>query len=249
MDKKLEIKDVYDGYAGKISQDSERIKNIHIDISPVMRYYRNRKVDTAVRLGKFSEKARILEVGSNTGQYTTLFAERGFSIVGIDISDKAVEVAKKNAQLLNLKTVDYFSADAEDLHLFKDNAFDGAVSFSTLRYVPDLKKALKEIFRVIRKNGVAVLDFPNKYCPWFTLLKNKFGVENHIYDNFYSESELKALFKEAGFQNIETRKILFTHYRFSSKFLNLYKAIDIIGENTFLIKECAAIILCKGVKA
>lgn len=249
MNKKSEIKSIYDKYAENISRDSGAVKGIHTGISPVMRYYRNRKIDAALRLGKFVKGSALLEVGSNTGQYTTLLAEKGFSMVGIDLSDKAVEVAKENARLSNIKNIGYFVSDAENLHLFKDNTFDGAVSFSTLRYVPDLVKALKEIYRVIKNGGTAVLDFPNKYCPWFKLLKTKFGINDHIHDHFYSTGELKSLFREAGFHDVETRKILFTHYRFDPKFLNIYKAIDLVGENAPLIKECAAIILCKGVKA
>ena len=175
-------------------------------------------------------------------------AENGLRMVGIDISDKAVEVAKKNATALKLDNVEYFSADAEDLSLFGDQTFDGVVSFSTLRYVPNLKRALSEIFRVTKKNGVAVLDFPNKHCPWFRILKNRFEVENHIHDHFFSRKEMINLFSEAGFKSIETKKILFTHYTFKPEFLDLYKKIDSIFENIFLIKEFAAILFCKGVK-
>lgn len=248
MYEKNEIKAQYDRTAERIEQDLIKIKNLHKDISPVMRYFRHRKVETALNLGRFREGSKILEIGSNMGQYTTLFAEKGFQMVGIDLSSKAIDIAKENAGMLNLKNIDYFQADAEDLSLFEDETFDGVISFSTLRYVPDLKKALKEIYRVIKKNGVAVLDFPNKYCPWFTLLKNKFGVENHIYDHFFSVKELALLFKETGFCDIATKKIMFTHYTFKPKFLKCYKLVDLIGEHIFFIKEFAAIIMCKGIK-
>jgi ubiquinone/menaquinone biosynthesis C-methylase UbiE len=168
-------------------------------------------------------------------------------MTGIDLSDKAIAMAKKNAELQNYN-IDYFTADAENLSLFKDETFDGVVSFSTLRYVPDLKKALREICRVTRKGGAVALDFPNRHCPWFTILKNRFGVENHIYDHFYSTKELIALFSEVGFSNIESKKIMFTHYTFPPKFLRFYKFIDAFGEHLFGIKELAAIIVCKGIR-
>jgi ubiquinone/menaquinone biosynthesis C-methylase UbiE len=249
MNEKNEIKKRYDEFAVRITQDSGRIKNLYTDVSSVTKYFRRRKVEAALQLGGFRKEGRILEVGANAGQNTVMFAQIGFQMVGIDISGKMVGLAKKNAEALNLKNIEYFCADAEDLSLFPDETFDGAVSFSTLRYVPNLRKSLKEIFRVIKKDAVAVLDFPNKYCPWFTLLKNKFGVENHMHDHFYSTKELVALFKEIGFRNIETKKILFTHYTFPQNFLEIYKLIDLVGENIPFIKESAAIILCKGGKA
>ncbi len=249
MDKKQEIKDLYDGYAEYRYNDATNIKDIHTDISPVMRYYRSRKVETALGMGKFASGANLLEVGSNAGQYTTILVEKGFAMTGIDLSDKALVVARRNAELSNLKNVEYFTSDAEDMSLFKDNTFDGVVSFSTLRYVPDLKKALGEIYRVTKKGGTVALDFPNKHCPWFNILKNKFGVNNHIYDNFYSAGELRRLFAAVGFTVIETRNILYTHYKFSPRLLATFKAIDFVGERTPVLKELAAIIFCKGVKS
>ena len=248
MSEKDDVKQRYDSTIEQRYGDPGNIKDPRVDISPVMRYFRQRKIETALRLGGYKEGEKVLEIGSNIGQYTTLLAERGISMVGIDLSDKAVEVARKIAKMLNFGNVDYFPMDAEDLAYFKDGTFSGVVSFSTWRYVPDLKKALKEIYRVTKPGGTIVLDFPNKHCPWFTLLKNRFGVENHIHDHFYSAKELASLFKETGFTDIATEKIMFTHYTFSPRFLDLYKALDRICENTFFIKEMAAIVLCKGVK-
>lgn len=247
MNIKTEIKKKYDTFAENMYQDSKKVQYIHEQVSPVLKYFRRRKVEAALELGKFRKGDRILEIGSNVGQFTTLLAERGFSMTGIDLSDKSVEIAKKNAQMLNLN-IDYFTLDTEDLQLFQNQTFDGTVSFSTLRYVPNIKKALQEIFRVTKKGGAIVIDFPNRHCPWFTLLKNRFGVENHIHDHFYSAKELNKLFQEIGFTNIETRKIMFTHYTFPPRLLGLYKIIDSIGERVPLVKESAAIIFCKGVK-
>ncbi len=248
MNEKAEIKQRYDHFAEVVDRETGKISRLYSDISPTRRYFQERKIEAAVSLGGYKKGMTILEVGSNMGQYTTLLAEKGFSMVGIDLSDKAIEVARMAAQEHHLENIEYYPMDAENLHLFKDGTFDGVVSFSTLRYVPDLAKALKEIYRVTKKNGVVALDFPNKHCPWFRILKNKFGVENHIYDHFYSAEELRALFKDAGFTGIETKKILFTHYTFNPKYLKLYRAVDFIGERAFLIKELAAIVFCRGIK-
>lgn len=248
MNEKNEIKEQYDRRAETIEHDLTKIRNLHIDISPVKKYFRQRKVETALALAGFKEGSSLLEIGSNMGQYTTLFAERGFRMTGIDLSGKAVELGRKNATLLGFKNIEYFEADAENLRLFNDQTFDGVVSFSTLRYVSSLRKALQEIYRVTKKGGAVALDFPNKYCPWFTLLKNKFGVENHIYDHFYSAGELASLFREIGFRDIQARKIMFTHYTFHPMFLGFYKAIDAIGEHIFPFNQMAAIVVSKGIR-
>lgn len=248
MDAKEEVRQRYDNSADERYQDDDKLIYLYSNISPVMRYFRMRKVEAAMQLGNFKKGAKVLEIGANVGQYTNLLAEKGLSMVGIDLSEKAIVVAKKTAEKLKLKNIEYYPMDVENLALLKDEMFDGVVSFSTLRYVPDLKKALKEIYRVTKKGGVVALDFPNKHCPWFRLLKNKFGVENHIHDHFYSGKELKALFAEAGFTDMETRKIMFTHYTFSPKLLKIFEAIDWVFERIPLVKETAAIVFCKGMK-
>ena len=248
MNEKNEIKGQYDRRAEAIGQDSNKIKNFHTAISPVMKYFRNRKIETALALGGFNKGSRILEVGSNMGQYTVLLAEKGFQVTGSDISGKAIELGKKMAKTMDLKNIEYVEADAEDLGRFASESFDGVVSFSTLRYVPNLNNALQEIYRVTKRKGAVALDFPNKHCPWFRILKNKFGVENHIHDNFYSAKEIERLFEKAGFSEIRSRKIMFTHYTFPPFFLKAYRIMDTIAENTPLIKESAAIIVCKGVR-
>ena len=247
MKVKKEIRELYDKYAIATKNKIENVGDLHKNISPVMRYYRNRKVQTAVTLGKFKKGSKILEIGCNTGQYTTLFNKLGYKMVGVDLSEKAIELAKENNQLLNLN-IEYFQADVEYLSLFKENSFDGVVSFSTLRYVSNLNKALKEINRVTKKGGKITLDFPNKYCPWFSILKKYFGLGKHINDHSFSINELSNLFQEAGFSEIEARKIMFTHYTFKPAFLNLYRLIDFLFEKTFFLKETAAIIVCKGIK-
>ena len=247
MKVKKEIKELYDGYAISANKKIANIGDLHKNISPVMRYYRNRKVQTAVALGNFKKGSKILDIGCNTGQYTTLFNNLGYKMVGVDLSAQAIELAKENDKFLNLN-IEYFQADVENLSLFKKNTFDGVVSFSTLRYVSNLPKALREINRVTKKGGKIALDFPNKYCPWFNILKKYYGLDKHINDHFFSIKEISNLFQEAGFSEIETRKIMFTHYTFKPAFLHLYRLIDFLFEKTFFIKETAAIIVCKGKK-
>jgi ubiquinone/menaquinone biosynthesis C-methylase UbiE len=244
---KEQIKAIYDGNALRAKSNAEDIGNLHKNISPVMSYFRGRKVQTALDLGKFKKGSKLLDVGCNTGQYTTLFEALGFEMAGVDLSDKAIELAKENAKSLNLN-IDYFQADVENLSMINENSFDGVVSFSALRYLSNLKVALQQLHRATKKGGVVTLDFPNKHCPWFNILKNHFGVGNHINDHFYTVKELSQLFKEAGFSGFEARKIMFTHYTFNPAFLKLYRAIDFLLERTILIKETAAIIVCKGIK-
>ncbi len=98
MNEKAEIKQRYDHFAEVAGREAGKISRLYSDISPTRKYFEERKIEAAVSLGGFKKGMKILEVGSNMGQYTTLLAKRGFSMVGIDLSDKAVEMARKAAK-------------------------------------------------------------------------------------------------------------------------------------------------------
>jgi SAM-dependent methyltransferase len=170
-------------------------------------------------------------------------------MTGVDLSSKSIEAARAKASILGASGASFVVSDAEALSEIPENSADGVVSFSALRYVPDLKEALLAIRRVLRPNGVAVLDFPNRFCPWFRLLKTHFGVERHIHDQHYSTREIVTLMREAGLVDVSARRILFTTYVLPAPLLPLFRVIDRVGERTPGINQTAGIIMVRGRKA
>jgi ubiquinone/menaquinone biosynthesis C-methylase UbiE len=216
---------------------------------PALAYFRARKIETALRLGGFPPGSTILEVGCGTGDYAFLLARMGFRMKGADLSEGSIVAAREKAAILGLPEVALVASDAETLAEVGDESVDGVVSFSTLRYVPDLKQALLAVHRVLRNGGTTILDFPNRYCPWFRLLKTHFGVERHIHDHHYSTREVVSLMREAGFADVTARRILFTTYVLPTGLLPLFRAIDWVGERVPGINQTAGIIVARGRKA
>jgi SAM-dependent methyltransferase len=215
---------------------------------PALAYFRRRKLQTALALGEFAPGSSLLEVGCGTGDYALLLARAGFRICGVDLSPASIDSAKEKASRLQVPNVSFNVADAETLANIPDGSIDGVVSFSALRYVPNVEQALLAIWRVLKPKGVAVVDFPNKFCPWFTLLKNHFGVETHIHDHQLSTRQLTGLLRQAGFEAIAARRILFTTYVVPSRLLPLFKAIDVVGERLPLVNLTAGIIMVRATR-
>lgn len=251
---KREMQARYDNFGEKVVRGLEGVRDPtqlwHMveGTRPALIYFRRRKIETALALGRFPAGSTIAEVGCATGDYTFLLARMGFRMVGVDLSPKSIDGAKEKASILELRDVSFMVSDAEALTELSENAVDGVVSFSTLRYVPDVEQALRAIRRVLKPNAAAVLDFPNRYCPWFTLLKNRFGVETHIHDHQYSTREIVTLMRQVGFQTVEARRILFTPYILPTALLPFFKNIDRIGERIPFLNRTAAIIMAKGIK-
>ena len=236
---KDDIKKLYDEKADEYGKSYETLAG---------RHFMWRKINTALQMGSFEKGMEILEVGSANGSYTFEFAKMGFTMTGIDLSEKCIEAAAKKAQESGMQKTKFFVADSENLSLFPDNSFDGVISFSTLRYVPDAQQAVKEIYRVVKKNRSVVLDFPNKLSPWFNYIKPLLTGKKHIYDHHYSTNKVKEFFRNAGFQNIHVKRILYMP-KFAGKTLFIFlKYAEKIGELP-LLNNFASIIMCHGTKS
>ena len=97
----------------------------------------------------------VLEVGCGLGTDGAQFAKAGARYTGIDLTDAAVELAKRRFELSNLPGT-FRVADAERLD-FPDNSFDLVYSHGVLHHTPDTAAAIREIHRVLRPGGKAVV--------------------------------------------------------------------------------------------
>lgn len=211
-------------------------------------YWMEHKIDTAFTLGGFRKDARLLEIGCTAGAYTMHLACRGYDVTGLDLSPESIAAARAVAQDQGLTTARFLAGDADDMNEIPSDSFDGAFSFSTLRYLPDPVRSLKEIRRVVSPGARVVVDFPNKYCPWFEFLKFLAGGERHIHDHTYSTGQVVKMLKAAGFVNIQARRIIFFAKQFPGGLVSLYKMVDRVAEHTPLLNQFAGIIMCKGEK-
>jgi len=105
----------------------------------------------------FSEakNLRVLEIGCGLGTDGAQFAKAGAEYTGIDLTEAAVDLARRRFELFNLPGA-FRVADAERLDL-PDNSFDVVYSHGVLHHTPDTAAAIKEIHRVLRPGGRAVV--------------------------------------------------------------------------------------------
>lgn len=159
-------------------------------------------------LGKESGN-KILEIGAGDGRDSIFFAGKGNEVTGIDIAPGAVEMAKKNAQSAGvLDRITFQVGDAEKLQ-FKDASFDGVFSISVL-HATDLNLSLKEIARVLRHGGKAIIylyEKTNEDGQEYWFMKRE-DVENLLHKNNFSIED-KWDFMHAGHQGEKTTVLMF----------------------------------------
>ena len=98
---------------------------------------------------------KVLEIGCGLGTDGAQFAEAGADYTGIDLTDAAVDLARKRFELFGLSG-DFQTADAENLP-FPENTFDLVYSHGVLHHTPDTQKAIREVHRVLRPGGRAMV--------------------------------------------------------------------------------------------
>jgi ubiquinone/menaquinone biosynthesis C-methylase UbiE len=98
---------------------------------------------------------KVLEIGCGLGTDGAQFARAGADYTGIDLTEAAIDLARRRFALAGLKG-DFRVSDAEKLG-FADGSFDLVYSHGVLHHTPDIEAAIGEIYRVLRPGGRAVI--------------------------------------------------------------------------------------------
>ena len=100
----------------------------------------------------------ILDVCSGTGDVAIEVSNKS-EVVSADFCKEMVQLCTLKLKKLDNKKVQCIQNDAETLS-FRDETFDGAIVAFGIRNVADIKKALSEMRRVVKKDGkVVILEF------------------------------------------------------------------------------------------
>lgn len=99
-----------------------------------------------------SPKAKILDIGSNTGVNIPILKKYG-EVYAIDINKKNISLAKKH------DPKETKIMDATNLK-YPNKFFDVVCIFDVLEHIPNHKKAVKEIQRVLKKEGYCFVGVP-----------------------------------------------------------------------------------------
>ncbi|OFV68649.1 MAG: SAM-dependent methlyltransferase [Candidatus Syntrophoarchaeum caldarius] len=142
---------------GEIESDwvKEKIKE-YWDLTKEHAFFKDDEEEKAWRNFLYEEfgveKLKILDVGTGNGSLALLLSEIGHDVVGIDISDGMLSVARTKAEERGVNP-DLRIGDAESLE-FEDESFDAVVSRIVLWTLPHPERAIAEWKRVLKPDGM-----------------------------------------------------------------------------------------------
>ena len=140
-----------------------------------------------------------LDLSCGTGHYALALAGRGFRVVGLDVSEPMLRVARAKSAQARLD-VSWLRADASALP-FRGAAFDLATVILGLEFVRDPPVVLDEARRVLRPGGRLVVAILNRTGLWtlWRRLKRRFVPSIWRGARFLRPDELGALLQAHGF--------------------------------------------------
>lgn len=146
----------------------------------------------------------VLDVGCGGGILSEGLARAGASVMGIDLSDKALSVARLHLFESGL-SVDYRKMPIETLADEQPEAFDVVTCMEMLEHVPDPASVVAACGRLLKPGGKAFFSTLNRNpkAYLFAILGAEYVLGllpkgTHDYEKFIKPSELSAFCRKAG---------------------------------------------------
>lgn len=147
---------------------------------------------------------KVLEVGCGAGWEAVTWARAGMEVHGVDLSDAALKLARSNFEYNSLQG-NLQWGNAEDLP-YDDDSFDIVASLGVLHQTESTEKAVREVYRVLRPGGEAMIAMYYKYS-WKILLARsarvnfEFSHEDSPITRLYTKKDMRRLF--GRFQDVQ----------------------------------------------
>jgi SAM-dependent methyltransferase len=150
----------------------------------------------------FPKRGKLLEIGSFAGIFLNRIRSDGWEVTGLE-PDRAVGDYARSTY--GLEIVEGVLPNAS----LKERCFDVVVLLHVIEHMPDPAANLREIRRLLRKDGVFVVETPRFNSLLFkTLGRRERSIQNcpgHIY--FFTEHTLQAMLEQNGLKVFRIERV------------------------------------------
>lgn len=154
---------------------------------------------------KFSDKGKVLDLGSGTGHFVAALKKARVEVVGVEPDEGARKFAlsENNLELL----------EKEQLKNLESNSFNAITLWHVLEHIPTLEEDISEMYRLLKEKGRLFVAVPNrnaydakKYGSYWAA----YDVPRHLHH--FREEDILRLFKRHSFELIKTLPMKFDSY-------------------------------------
>lgn len=155
---------------------------------------------------------RVLDIGCGGGILADSMARKGASVLGIDLSTKALRVAQLHAMEAATPNVEYREVSAEALAAEQPGAYDVVTCMEMLEHVPRPESVVQAAATLVKPGGWVFFSTINRNAKAFMLaivgaeyLLNMLPRGTHEYLKFIKPSELATWSRAAGLELLQTQ--------------------------------------------
>jgi len=161
-----------------------------------------------------------IDVGCGGGILTESLAKTSpANVTGIDLANKALEVAKLHAQISGVE-VDYRATSAEDLSIEYDSHFETLSCMEMLEHVPSVEESIDSCARLVKPGGNLFFSTINRTPKAYLYLiigaeyvLNILPRGTHEFDRFIKPSELAACLRKSRLEIVEMAGMRYDPFR------------------------------------
>lgn len=159
----------------------------------------------------FSGEEIILDLGCGMGLQTMLIGKKCKKVIGIDISEKAINIARSISSYTKRRINTEFHCIRIENANFENEYFDKIFSVCVIEHISNYVEVLKETYRILKKDGQMIfsVDALETIQDKRLLEKHK---KKHFVEHYFKKEELMELLKELGFKKIEIYPIFKSNY-------------------------------------
>lgn len=144
---------------------------------------------------------KIMDTGCGDGRNLIGLLSSGFDeVVGVDFSEEALKIARKNVSQFNNVKLYNFSLDNIQL---PENSFDAIICDNVLTHIHDVSKVLEQFHKLVKPGGYVLLEFTSVKDPNYgkgeQVSKNAFLYKG-VYFKLYESVECESIVSDAKFK-------------------------------------------------
>jgi 2-polyprenyl-3-methyl-5-hydroxy-6-metoxy-1,4-benzoquinol methylase len=171
------------------------------------RYFVEPHIPEFAEFNKYKDK-KVLEIGCGIGTDAQEFAKNGAIYKGIDLTENSIDICKNRFRLFNLNGI----FEIGNIEEYCNGEYDLIYSFGVLHHIPDITKALSNIYNMLKSGGeFKCMLYARNSWKYFKILDglDQYEAQNNVpIANTYTHDEIIELFTKHKFNNIS---IMQTH--------------------------------------
>lgn len=155
------------------------------------------------------KKGRLLDAGCGSGKYSLPLRMRGFDVMSMDVSFKALQMLRESSIARDLD-IDILAGNVFQLP-FMDDSFDIIWCYGVLQHLlwKERGSAIREFQRTLKREGILFIEVFGKEDMRYGGIEvehDTFSRKNGIVYHYFDRNEIEGLLRDFSFDIIESRK-------------------------------------------